>query len=76
MSKIFNIRGEDIVRLVPHSGGCLATDRITVDGCEISYFYREETNRTQIQDGDFLRVTSRLSISATQAILVFMPSTP
>ena len=48
MSKQFKIRKEDIVRLVPHSGGCLATDRIVVDGCDVGYMYREETER----DGD------------------------
>lgn len=48
MSKQYKLRREDIVRLVPHNGGCLATDRIVVDGCEVGYMYREETER----DGD------------------------
>lgn len=38
---------ESIVRLVPHSGGCFATDRIMVDGCEIGYMYRELTSRPE-----------------------------
>jgi hypothetical protein len=45
MNKTFKIAGKDIVRLIPHSGGCLATDRITVDGCEVGYMYREDANR-------------------------------
>ena len=48
MGKQFKLRAEDIVRLVSHSGACLATDRITVDGTEVGYMYREETKR----DGD------------------------
>jgi hypothetical protein len=32
---------------VPHSGGCLATDRIAVDGLKVGYMYREETNRSE-----------------------------
>ena len=48
MIKKFKMAKEEIVRLVPHNGGCLATDRIVVDGCEVGYMYREETAR----DGD------------------------
>lgn len=43
--KQFKIRDEDIVEIIPDSGGCLATDRITVDGCDLCYMYREETDR-------------------------------
>lgn len=39
--KNFRIRGEDIKRLVDHDGGCIATDRITVDGDPVGYMYRE-----------------------------------
>ncbi len=39
---------KEIVRLVEHNGGCLATNRITVDGREVGYMYREVTDR----DGD------------------------
>ena len=42
MSKKLMIAEEDIVRLIPHDGGCVATDRITVDGCEVGYMYRED----------------------------------
>jgi len=43
----FAIPADNIVRLVPHSGGCLATDRITVDGAEVGYMYREDTDRAE-----------------------------
>jgi hypothetical protein len=42
MSKKFKLAAEDIVRLIAHDGGCVATDRITVDGCEVGYMYRED----------------------------------
>lgn len=41
----FAIPKEHIVSLVPHSGGCLATDRITVEAAEVGYMYREDTDR-------------------------------
>lgn len=43
--KNFKIADSQIVKLVHHSGGCLATDRITVDGADVGYMYREVTNR-------------------------------
>jgi hypothetical protein len=45
MKKTFKIREEDIVLLISGGGSCLATDRITVDGCELGYMYREVTDR-------------------------------
>jgi len=51
MSKKFKLATEDIVRLVPHSGGCLATDRITVDGCEVGYMYREDPEEEKADTG-------------------------
>ncbi|MFM9904892.1 MAG: DUF2185 domain-containing protein [Pyrinomonadaceae bacterium] len=43
--KKFAIPKESIQNLVPNSGGCLATDRIMVDGHEIGYMYREDSSR-------------------------------
>lgn len=31
-------------KLVDNNLGCIATDRITVDGCKVDYMYREETD--------------------------------
>lgn len=39
--KKFGMSAEEIERLVPDTGGCLATDRIVVDGAPIAYIYRE-----------------------------------
>lgn len=42
--KAFKLKKEDIKNLITWKGpeGCMATDRITVDGCKIGYMYREE----------------------------------
>jgi hypothetical protein len=39
--KKFHISAEGIKQLVEHDGGCIATDRITVDGRPVGYMYRE-----------------------------------
>jgi hypothetical protein len=42
LNKKFKLGKEAIQRLIPNMGACLATDRITVDGCQVGYMYREE----------------------------------
>jgi hypothetical protein len=39
--KKIRLAGKDIKPLVKHSGGCIASDRITVDGLPVGYMYRE-----------------------------------
>lgn len=41
MSKIYKISAENIKKIVDIKGGCIASDRITVDGLKIGYMYRE-----------------------------------
>lgn len=41
-SKIFKLTKEQILPLVPGLGGCVATDRIVVDGMLVGYMYREK----------------------------------
>ena len=41
MTKQFKLSKEQIKRLVPHDGGCIASDRITVDGRPVGFMYRE-----------------------------------
>lgn len=43
-SKKFKIKAEDIVELVSF-GGCIATDKITVDGLPVKYMYRTTPSR-------------------------------
>jgi hypothetical protein len=40
-AKIFKLPKELIKQLIPNMGGCLATDRITVDGAKVGFMYRE-----------------------------------
>lgn len=39
--KAFKLAASEIQRLVPDMGACFATDRITVDGAQVGYMYRE-----------------------------------
>lgn len=41
MHKQFKIKAEDIKQLVDPMGSCLASDKITVDGLQIGFMYRE-----------------------------------
>ncbi|MCK5441447.1 MAG: DUF2185 domain-containing protein [Maribacter sp.] len=42
--KIFKLKPEEIIELIPKLGGCYATDKITVDGIKVGYMYREESS--------------------------------
>lgn len=41
-NKNYKIKAEAIRQLIPPMGGCIATDKITVDGLPIRYMYREK----------------------------------
>ena len=41
MSKAFKLNKSQISQIVHGMGGCLATDRIVVDGAKVGYMYRE-----------------------------------
>ncbi|PAW77863.1 MAG: hypothetical protein B9S32_09695 [Verrucomicrobia bacterium Tous-C9LFEB] len=41
-NKKFKIPGEQIKQLIPNMGTCFASDRITVDGLEVGYMYRDQ----------------------------------
>jgi len=41
MEKKFCKNADEIRQLIPDRGGCLATDRILVDGAPVGYMYRE-----------------------------------
>ena len=40
--KKFKLSAEEIKQLIPNVGGCMATDKITVEGLLVGYMYREE----------------------------------
>ena len=41
MGKDFRLTASDMKPLARGRGGCIATDRITVDGAKVGYMYRE-----------------------------------
>jgi hypothetical protein len=43
--KKFKIPGEQIKRLIPSMGGCMASDKILVDGELVGYMYRERPKK-------------------------------
>jgi hypothetical protein len=44
VSKPFRPATEELEELVTGKGWCLATDRITMDGCRVGFMYRERPN--------------------------------
>ena len=42
--KIFKIKTEEIIQLIEPMGGCIATDKITVEGELVDYMVRGEPN--------------------------------
>lgn len=40
--KKYRLSGNQIKKLIDSNEGCIATDRITVDGCKVGFMYREE----------------------------------
>jgi hypothetical protein len=41
MNKSFRLAAEEIRDLIPPQGWCIASDRITVDGCHVGFMYRD-----------------------------------
>jgi len=41
-NKEFKIKGDEIKQLIKPIGGCMATDKITVDGELVDFMYREQ----------------------------------
>lgn len=39
--KKYKLKKEEIIQLIELKGGCIASDKITVDGLSIGYMYRE-----------------------------------
>jgi hypothetical protein len=54
MQKIFRLSPDQIRELAPGLGGCLASDRIVVDGCPVGYMYREAPINPQDSGWRFL----------------------
>ena len=39
--KEYKLKSEKIIKLIKLKGGCIASDKITIDGLQIGYMYRE-----------------------------------
>lgn len=57
MEKKFKLKKEEIVKLIPAMGGCMATDKITVDGMKVGFMYREEPDDERDSGWRFLSGT-------------------
>src|SRR4051794_14797660 len=81
--KKFAIPREKLRRLVPPMGGCLATDRIVVDGAPIGYMYRVKDPGEEADNGwrffagdetrEYLADTSHTGIYALNTVANFDP---
>lgn len=49
--KKYKLEKEDIKCLIDSKEGCIATDRITVDGMKVGYMYREEASEKYPDSG-------------------------
>ncbi|WP_116190868.1 DUF2185 domain-containing protein [Paenibacillus taihuensis] len=49
--KKYKIPGDKIKRLIESEEGCIATDRITVDGSKVGFMYREEPSSSYPDSG-------------------------
>ena len=50
MEKQFKLKDDEIKPLVKIVGGCVATDKITVEGMKIVYMYREQADEDIAND--------------------------
>lgn len=50
MNKKFHLTAEQIIPLIDSNEGCIASDRITVDGCKVGFMYREDTEDSTYPD--------------------------
>lgn len=46
--KLYKIKADEFIDLVPSMGGCFATDKITVAGMKVGDMYREEPDDTAV----------------------------
>ncbi len=82
-SKIFKLSADEIAPIALGRGGCLATDRIVVDGCPVGYMYREETNRPKDsgwrffagdEDAEYMKDLSLHGVYDVNTIVNYDPS--
>jgi hypothetical protein len=63
MAKNFKLKASEIIDLVPAMGGCMATDKLTVEGMKVGYMYREEPDSEFDSGWRFFRAMKPRNIS-------------
>lgn len=56
-NKNFKLNANQIIKLIEPMGGCIATDKITVDGELVDYMFRDEPNNDLDSGWQFLSGT-------------------
>ena len=71
MTKAFKLTGQQIGPLATGRGGCIASDRITVDGLPVRFFYREDADNSRDSGWRFLSGTeddAYMAVAANHAV--------
>ncbi|GGC77019.1 DUF2185 domain-containing protein [Undibacterium terreum] len=83
MTKKFFLSADQIAPIFPDLGGCLATDRIVVDGQRVGYMYRTKPIRPEDsgwrffagdEDEAYMAVQSHHDVYQVNTILNYDPS--
>ena len=83
MSKNFLIPANQIKQLIESKAGCIATDRITVDGLKVGWMYRDNSSRIEDsgwrffagdENDDYMADASKHSVYAVNTIANYDPS--
>ena len=82
LRKIFKLKRHEIAPVADGRGGCLATDRITVDGMKVGYMYRDQPSRPEDsgwrffagdEDENYMSNTQRHGVYEVNTILNYDP---
>jgi hypothetical protein len=82
LGKIFRLKRHEIAPVAKGRGGCLATDRITVDGAPVGYMYREAPTREEDsgwrffagdEDDKYMRDVQRHSVYDINTVVNYDP---
>jgi hypothetical protein len=81
--KAFKIPGDQIRQMTPNIGGCFASDKIMVDGLQVGYMYREDSDDevdsgwrflSGDEDQEYLDDPDRLGIYAVNTVCNYDPA--
>ena len=81
--KKYHFKADQIKQLIPEMGGCIATDRITVDGELVYFMYRAEPHNdldsgwqffSGTEDQDYLDNTDNSAIYSVNTIANYDPA--